>query len=169
MLNSSGITARWRDLLNKVPPTPLIAFLLVSLPLTGIAIFYLPYPDAAPWIFGWLVALSLIFLLLVLQRDSRSLGIERYLSGVLTFAFYMAAVSALEIGPVVFKYFSSPSLTLLITELLASFICLATFALLRGRMNAALYRRLSNPLAIAAQIVILLAFLGVVIVLLPDK
>jgi hypothetical protein len=169
MLNSTKIFARWRDLLNRVPSTPLIAFLLVSLPLTAIAIYYLLYPNSAPWVFGWLVVQSVGLFLLLAQRASKSIGVERYLTAVLTFACYLAMLSTCYIGGFVFKYLSSPHFLSAIAYLVVSFICLAVFVLLRGRTNAALPRLISNPFVIGVQLIIVGTILFFIIDLVPDK
>ncbi|HYO51030.1 MAG TPA: hypothetical protein VEW94_14355 [Chloroflexia bacterium] len=169
MVPTSKTYARWRDLLNRVPPTPLIAFLLVSLPLTAIAIYYLPYPDSTPGIFGCLVVQSVGFFLVLAQQKSKSIGMEQYLTVVLTFASGMALFSTFYAGRALFVHSSSPTLRTVIANLVISFICLAVFALLRGRTNAALHRLLSNPFVIGVQFIILLTIPFFVIYLVPDK
>lgn len=169
MENAAKISARWRDLLNRVPPTPLIAFLLVSLPLTALAVYYLPYSDSAPWIFGWLVVQFVGFFLLLAQREEQSVGIERYLTGVLIIASSMALIPTLYTGRVVFNHSNSPALLTVIAQLMVSFICLAAFVLLRGRTNATLYRLLVNRFAIVVQFITVFTIPFIIIYLIPDK
>ncbi|MDQ3929185.1 MAG: hypothetical protein M3328_08565, partial [Chloroflexota bacterium] len=161
MLKQRGRYQDWLDWLKRVPVTPLAASLLVSLPLTALAIYYLPYPASTPWLFAWLVLLSLGMLVLS-TRWSLEQSTYRYLNALLITACVVVVNTTISMGAIPFKLWSFQTPYSSLHLLIVSSILLGMFILLQGRENTAAYRTLTRPIGIALHIVL---YIGLVFLL----
>jgi hypothetical protein len=176
MLRLSNISAIWRTLLYRVPLVPLLVALLVAVPIGAAALYYSPYPDVSPWLFVWMVVLSLGMLVLSSRWDLEE-GLKQepkqrprgYLSGLLSAARFFVWYTTFLVGAMVFRHYAWGSIHSTVLHLTSSLGCLVLFALLFRRRETALYRAMASKVGILAQWAALLLLAVLFVEFVPNK
>lgn len=133
----------WNSLVRKLPLVPTLAFLLISLPLTSIAIYLLPYNDLALAKFVWLVLLVLVVLLFQV-RASMEHPTDRYLNTLTSMPINLVALPAFLTGYAAFSDYPPSAQVALVVFLGTAFVLYTLYALVRGRKDGELYRLLTR-------------------------
>src|SRR5215211_3279306 len=87
----------WHSFVSRLPLVPMLAFLIVGLPLTAVSVYVLPYFEYVLIKFIWMMLLLLIVLLTQI-RASMEHPNNRYLNNLTSIPINFVALSTLFAG-----------------------------------------------------------------------
>ncbi|MEO5951899.1 MAG: hypothetical protein ABIQ44_05445 [Chloroflexia bacterium] len=157
----------WHSLMTKVPYTPLLTFLLVSLPLTALSIYVLPYFEYSLPKFIWMVVLAFAVLLFQI-RASMEHPTNKYLNSLTSYPITFVTLPTFFAGSLVFSTYPTVTQSVSFTFLILVTILYCVYFYLRNHQDGSAYRFLTLRGNSLVQYLLLFALIMVAVWALPN-
>lgn len=157
----------WHSLMTKVPYIPLLAFLLISLPLTAISIYLLPYFEYALPKFIWMVVLVLAVLLFQI-RASMEHPSNKFLNSLTSYPITFVTLPAFFAGTLVFSRYPAIAQSVSFAFLLLISILYGLYFYLSHHQEGRVYALLTRRGSSLVQYLLAFAFVMIAVWALPN-